>query len=340
MNKISLGDLTKRTYEHGKRIVAPLVGFPGVNLVNNSIKLAQQNYGEHFKVFEKLVHTFSPDIIFPLMDLSVEANAIGRYTIFPKNDSATVPKDSFSIDEIDRLREIDISKDMRLLGYVKTLGMMSENLPANIVKGAYVTGPYTLAALIMGADNAAMATILENDKLHKLTQLAADKIKQYSELLIDAGADLICILEPTAVMLGPNQFEEFSSNYIKNIIEVCSQRGVSTIYHTCGNTMHLVEKMAESGVNGLSLDSKEVGVELEKVAEKVPENITVIGNISPVGNMLNGTSEDVKRDVFELLTKMDRYPNFILSTGCDLPQETPIKNIHAFMKAGRDFIIN
>ena len=340
MGKVSLGDLTKKSYEQGKRLVAPLVGFPGVNLVNSSIKLAQQNYGEHFKVIEKIVQTFSPDVIFPLMDLSVEANAVGRYTVFPKYDSATVPKDSFSIDELEKLREIDISRDMRLLGYVKTLEMMSENLPASIVKGAYITGPYTLSALIMGADNAAMATILENVKLHRLTQFAAEKIKQYSELLINAGADLICILEPTAVMLGPDQFEEFSSNYIKNIIDVCSKRGVSTIYHTCGNTMHLIEKMAESGVNGLSLDSKEVGVGLEKVAERVPESITVIGNISPIHNMLNGTPEDVKRDVFELLTKMNKYPNFILSTGCDLPQETPIKNIHSFMKAGRDFVIN
>jgi len=33
------------------------------------------------------------------MDLSVEANAIGRYTIFPKQDSATVPKDKFYIYE-------------------------------------------------------------------------------------------------------------------------------------------------------------------------------------------------------------------------------------------------
>ena len=35
------------------------------------------------------------------------------------------------------------------------------------------------------------------------------------------------------------------------------------------------------------------------------------------------------------LREMEPYPNFVLSTGCDLPQETPRENIQAFMDAGR-----
>ena len=31
---------------------------------------------------------------------------------------------------------------------------------------------------------------------------------------------------------------------------------------------------------------------------------------------------------------MAPYPNFILSTACDLPAETPLENIHALMAQG------
>jgi uroporphyrinogen decarboxylase len=48
-----------------------------------------------------------------------------------------------------------------------------------------------------------------------------------------------------------------------------------------------------------------------------------------------GTPEDVRREVERLRKEMEPYPNFILSTGCDLPQETPRENIQAFMDAGR-----
>jgi uroporphyrinogen decarboxylase len=94
--------------------------------------------------------------------------------------------------------------------------------------------------------------------------------------------------------------------------------------------------MAETGVTGMSLDSKQIGVKLEETAKKVPDNILLIGNISPVDVMMNGTPEDVKKEVSELLDLMKPYPNFILSTGCNLPQETPVENIQMFMKVGRE----
>ena len=34
------------------------------------------------------------------------ANALGRYTIFPRDDSATVPKDSFTMADLERLSAI------------------------------------------------------------------------------------------------------------------------------------------------------------------------------------------------------------------------------------------
>ena len=43
-------DLANSFYSENRRIVAPLIGFPGVKMAHSSIKLAQQNHEEHFKV--------------------------------------------------------------------------------------------------------------------------------------------------------------------------------------------------------------------------------------------------------------------------------------------------
>ena len=48
---------TDAAYKSEKRLVVPLLGFPGLNLTGSTIKLAQQNYGEHFKVLKKLSTT-------------------------------------------------------------------------------------------------------------------------------------------------------------------------------------------------------------------------------------------------------------------------------------------
>jgi uroporphyrinogen decarboxylase len=257
--------------------------------------------------------------------------------LFPTEDSATVVKDLFSFSDLLRLEQINISFDSRLLGYVETVKLMSIGLPRSVLRGGYVTGPYSLAALMMGADEAAMATITQPEKLARLCQLTTEKIQEYVRLLIAAGAQVICILEPSAVMLGPDQFEQFSTRYVQHINNSCKYTGVATVYHTCGNTMHLIEKMAAAGVDGLSLDSPEAGVDLPAAARRLSPDVLVIGNINPTGAILNGTADQVKQDVIDLLKQMESYPNFLLSTGCDLPQETPVENVQAFMEAAREY---
>ncbi len=215
--------------------------------------------------------------------------------------------------------------------------LMSIGLPEEVIKGAYVTGPYSLAGLIMGAEEAAMATIMEPDKLTALCEFATEKIEEYIRLLISAGAQIICILEPTAVMLGPEQFEQFSSGFVRHINDSFKYADVATVYHTCGNTMHLIGKMVESKVDAISLDSPDAGVDLPRIAGLVDGEVILIGNINPTGHIFKSNPGAVQKEVTQLLQAMDPYPNFVLSTGCDLPQETPIDNISAFMNTGKNY---
>jgi len=325
--------------QNKKRLVVPLIGFPGLKLTNSTIKLAQQNYYEHFRVIKANVDAFHSDAVFPLMDLSVEANALGRYTIFPVNESATVVNEDFTIDDLEKIKDIDIRYDTRLLGYVETVKLMNIYLPKEILKGAYVTGPYTLAGLLLGATNAATYSITNTEFLSEVCEVVIEKILDYVRLLISAGAQIICVLEPSAVMLSPDAFDNFSKKYVKRISKLCEDTPISVVYHICGNSMHLIEKMCEADVNALSLDSEEANVDLVSAINRIPDDVIVIGNISPTGKILNGKPEDVKNEVQDLLNKMGPYSNFILSTGCDLPQEVPIENIKVFMETGRSYKI-
>jgi uroporphyrinogen decarboxylase len=56
MKRKFLIELVQEKYKKGERLVAPLLGFPGVELIGSNIKIAQQNYGEHYKVLKKLLN--------------------------------------------------------------------------------------------------------------------------------------------------------------------------------------------------------------------------------------------------------------------------------------------
>lgn len=328
-----------KAYRYRKRLVAPLLGFPGVRLTGTTIKLAQQNAEEHIRVLEELAGEFAPDVMFPLMDLTVEANALGAYTDFPVNESATVPKQEFDFHAMDRLSSIDLRRDGRVWSYAETVRLMNERLPDDIIRGAYVSGPYTVAGQLVGADEAAMYSITHQEELTDLCRLCNDAILDYVEVLIGSGAQLICVLEPSAMMLGPGQFESFSGAFLEEIFHRCNRSDVQSVLHICGDTMHLLNGMIDTGVDGLSLDSPDTGMEFTEVLSTVPENMVIIGNVNPATTMLNGSPDEVNQTVTQLLESMEPFPNFVLSTGCDLPLETPLENIHEFMETGRGYAI-
>ncbi|HMA99800.1 MAG TPA: uroporphyrinogen decarboxylase family protein [Spirochaetota bacterium] len=337
--KKNLLHLCHEKYKKGRRLIAPLLGTPGTGLINSTIKIVQQNSQAHYQAITALHAAFKPDIIFPLMDLSVEANALGRYTVFPRDDNPTVPADNFDISELEQMKQINISGDSRVQTYVETAALLHKDFKRTVIQGAYVSGPYSLASLLIGSEQAAMWCITEPEKLLEVCRLATGVIKEYITMLARAGADVICILEPSAVMLGQKQFEKFSAAFIKEILKVNYYGRPDFLYHVCGNAMHLIESMTKTGIHGLSLDSAEAGIDIIKVLEQINEETIVLGNINPASTLLKGPPEKLAKETFALLYNTRHYPNFILSTGCDIVRKTPLEHLHIFMNTGKNFII-
>jgi uroporphyrinogen decarboxylase len=92
--------------------------------------------------------------------------------------------------------------------------------------------------------------------------------------------------------------------------------------------------MPHTGAKALSLDSP---VNLKEASKVVSEEIILMGNLAPVKIFLQSTPDEVTEATMALLDETKDIKNFILSSGCDIPLETPLENIEAFMKAGRKF---
>ncbi|GAH54685.1 unnamed protein product, partial [marine sediment metagenome] len=89
----------------------------------------------------------------------------------------------------------------------------------------------------------------------------------------------------------------------------------------------------DSGAIGLSLDSV---MNFRKLKKIIPKEIALIGNLDPVKIFLRSTPDEVAKSTRSLKDNMKDTDNFILSSGCDIPLNTPLGNISAFMKAARE----
>jgi len=165
--------------------------------------------------------------------------------------------------------------------------------------------------------------------LEKVLEFSSKVIDIYCTELINSGADMICMLEPTATGLSPEQFKEFSGNYIKKLK---NDWNIPLILHICGDTTSLIREMIKTNCNGISLDAM---VNLHYAANLISSDVLILGNIDPVRVLAFGNKEEVEEKVKKLLFDMRGVDNFILSSGCDIPLDTPLENIEAFMKASR-----
>ena len=133
--------------------------------------------------------------------------------------------------------------------------------------------------------------------------------------------------EPAAGLLSNDDCRTFSSQYVKRIVERVQDEHFIVILHNCGNTGQCTEAMVSTGAAAYHFGNK---CRMEDVIREVPPTALAMGNIDPVSVFKDGSPELMRQTVFGLLDKMKAYPNFVLSSGCDTPPQTPIAQIDAF----------
>jgi uroporphyrinogen decarboxylase len=314
-------------------LIIPLLGAPGIKLSRTTLKENLTDWSIQLKTIRLLMERFQPDGVFPFMDLTVEAEALGSEINFPEYGNPYVT--GHFIETEDDLKVIQ-SRYKGLSGRMPVFIKVVEKLAKDysnfsIIKGAYAIGPFTLAGQMMGISKLCMNVILNAGLAHKLIEFTTKVIKDYIKAFLDAGAEIVAILEPSAVMLSPDQFDEFSGKYLSYLVK---ELKAPLILHICGNSSHLLKKMPHTGAKALSLDSP---VNLKEASKVVSEEIILMGNLAPVKIFLQSTPDEVTEATMALLDETKDIKNFILSSGCDIPLETPLENIEAFMKAGRKF---
>jgi uroporphyrinogen decarboxylase len=310
-----------------KRVpIVPLAGFPGIQLTGTSVRENLFNPRTQVRSLLALYADIKPDALFTMMDLTVEAEFLGCKLTITDDDPPAVAdpalKDGDAIDAFFENKTVG----GRMPLFAEVIGELKRTLDVPVC--AYVIGPLTLAGEIMDLVHVMKATRKNPDQLHRVLSKCTEVIIDYAILLENAGADLICVLEPSAMMISAVQFPEFSGQYCQKIFS----EGISGIrvLHICGDTNHLILEMEKTGADGLSLDKQVV---LPQAYDTLCDETVLIGNIDPVSVLTFSDTAAVKSKSLELIQAMQAKENFILSSGCDIPPLAPIENIKAMVSA-------
>jgi len=185
-----------------------------------------------------------------------------------------------------------------------------------------VTGPISTAASLVDPMTFLKELRKDKENSHRVLEYVTDFLAAYATLLIESGADVISIGDPTATgeILGPKMFEEYAMRYINKLIDAIRKTGAPVIVHICGKLDAVKRYIPEIRAQAISTDAM---VNLRILKEEYP-SVTTMGNLSTYV-LEFGDPEKVSKMTETLLrNKID-----IIAPACGLSTSSAIENIRA-----------
>ena len=314
----------------GSKKAMPILSFPAAQKMGVSVETLVKSSELQSQAMQIVARDTATIAAVSLMDLSVEAEAFGAQMRFTKDEVPAITGQLVSDeDEANDLAVPELSAGRAMLCVEAVRAAKQTITDKPVIAG--MIGPYSLAGRLMDVTEIMYLCFDEPETVHTVLDKATQYLIRYGQAMKDAGADGIMMAEPLAGILSPDMAVEFSMPYVKRIIDALQDEEFAVLYHNCGNS---VPQMLE-GIYALGAAAYHFGnaIDMEAMMKVTPADILVMGNIDPAGQFASGTVESITAATRDLLDKCGSYPNFVPSSGCDIPAHAKWENIDAFFKA-------
>ena len=311
----------------------PILSFPAVQLLGTTVEELIADGAAQARGMALVAQEVDAAASVSLMDLSVEAECFGaQIRVSPGEVPTVVGRLVSTFQEAQALAVPPVGAARSGL-YIQAVRLAKEQIDDRPVL-AGVIGPFSLAARLLDVSEALMACYDEPELVEAVVEKACQFLLSYCRAYKEAGADGVLLAEPVAGLLSPALVEEFSSPYVKRLVEAVQDDSFLVIYHNCGGSaLPALPSILSTGAAAYHFGN---AVDMEDILRQVPEDTVVLGNIDPAGEFLNGTPASIRAATLSLLDRCGGCPNFVLSSGCDIPPLAPWENIHAFFAAAAE----
>lgn len=329
---ISMKDWVSSVITDEKVGAIPILTHLGVELLGSTLGEAVTNANNHANAVHYLAELYPFQASTMMMDLTVEAEAFGAKVLFSEKRMPDIVgrllNDAKSIEEL-KIPSLDAG---RIPTYLKANEMVASRTKHPVLSGCI--GPFSLAGRLYGMTEIMMGLFLDSDSIHLLLRKCAAFITSYCKALHDAGSNGVLMAEPAAGLLSAAQCSEFSSAYVREIVQSVQTDDFIVILHNCGNRGQCTRSMVETKAAGYHFGNK---TNMKEALEICPQDVLVMGNVDPTSVLKLGTPDSVYAETISLLEQCGIHNNFVLSSGCDIPPETSKSNIDAFFEALKEY---
>lgn len=309
----------------------PFVGCHGGLLIGVDAESYLRSTTHMIAGASEAIKRYRPDGIPVTFDLQIEAEALGCQLAWGKENPPAVA--THPLAEGRNLSDFHIPSASE--GRIETVMAATTELRhkyPDIALYGLVTGPFTLALHLLGIE-LLIKMFKDEPYIAKLMEFCEQVSVRMADYYMEAGCDIVALVDPMTSQIGPNHFERFVSPYVKPIFDHIRKKGVLSSFFVCGDAQHNIKAMCTCEPDNISIDEN---IPLDYVRDTcMNQGISFGGNMQLTVVLLMGSEEDAGREALRCLD-IGGESGFILAPGCDLPYHTPPKNLEAVAKLVHD----
>ena len=198
------------------------------------------------------------------------------------------------------------------------------------IKTNFDQGPFSLASAVRTIDRLMVDLHDDEQFVFDLIEITTDMVTELGLEVGRAGAHAITFGDSVAGLISRKDFETFAFPSLKEVIRRLHRAlDIPVFLHICGRTSHILDLMAETGADALELDHFN---DFAEVKRQVGARVCLEGDLDPTGVLLQGSPGLVREKSLAVIR--DAGPGgLILSSGCEVPRDTPPENMRAMVAA-------
>ncbi|MDO4987689.1 MAG: uroporphyrinogen decarboxylase family protein [Synergistes sp.] len=311
----------------------PVLFFPCLKQSGVTVREAVNNGKVMGDVMKVCIDEF-PEMIGAMtgMDLTIDAEAFGAKVLFKDDQIPSLQSHIVeTIDDAKALQIPDVHAGRQDL-HVEAVKRAQELITDRPIFGGML-GTFSLVCNLYNIQKALKDTKKNPEMIDVLCEKATDFLIQRALEYKSAGANGILLAEPTAGLLPPDYFRRFSTTHVKRLVDAVQDSSFYVVHHDCANVKMTCKQMYETGAKGLHFGD---AVNMRETLSQIPRDVLVFGNLQPAA-LVSRDEKWIYDKSMEILEETKEFENFVFSSGCDIPPDASVANIHAMINAMNDF---
>lgn len=237
---------------------------------------------------------------------------------------------------LERLKMPDPHRDGRMPVLLEAIARVKDALGDTVCVTGRTAAPFSSVTLLYGMMETFV--LLRDDPA-----LVRDTVRFFTELQtmwglaqLEAGADALWFGDCNASghLISVEDYMEFAFESVKRCAQEYGRAGGFTFYHA---SEHKIGHMLAQAATGISALSVGPGADMAEVKREVGGKVCLMGNVDPIGVLLNGSPEDVRRESARVMAAGKPGGGYIFSSGEMVPRGVPEENMREMISAGREY---